>query len=163
MALNKMAPDYVINDPEKRLVSGTLEKLLQHVEDPAHGRILNALDLPQVGGCPPHLNLASDVTAWRDTTGRAVFEKGIEVYDTEHSSWALVATRDAFHKWHLDAEGLATWLTVVSGYKLWVVGVPACHDDLGGLGMLNERIFDLDTGNKHMKYEYVLLSPGSTL
>lgn len=156
--------DYSIKNQRQvnsRIVSGTLRAVYNHTQSPG-GRILNVLDLPLVAGIPPPSTIASHLPAWRDTTSNNTFEKGVEIYDTEHTSWALVATTDAFHKWHLDAEGFATWIEVVSGCKWWTVAVAPSHDDMARLDQFDSP-FSLELGKREWRYESVLLPAGARL
>ena len=42
-------------------------------------------------------------------------------YMPNMTSWQLFATNMAFSRPHIDAGGLATWVTILRGWKIWMV------------------------------------------
>ena len=40
-------------------------------------------------------------------------------------AWGLVARKGSYHKWHIDADGFATFLDIICGVKVWIVAKPA--------------------------------------
>ncbi|KAL0058437.1 hypothetical protein AAF712_014898 [Marasmius tenuissimus] len=123
------------------------------------GPILNALDIPSesgIGWIPRLLTSCRQIWANLSATEQIPYP-----FPMEDMNWYLCALSDALHDWHIDAEGLATWITVLAGKKLWVVGAPgegdcADHAGLDSFYTCQERSVNWD---KHA----MLLQAGDTL
>lgn len=81
--------------------------------------------------------------------------------------WALAGTRGAETVQHIDAGGCATAIHVLSGRKLWIVGIPEDGADFTNSShMFQQRDDDgswdcmLQAG---VKWEAMVLGPGDTL
>ncbi|TFK59143.1 hypothetical protein BDN72DRAFT_966149 [Pluteus cervinus] len=106
------------------------------------GKILNALSIP--------LSQSPPLEKALDTHGRALHLARSEPFmglqkenPTEGTAWSLVATKGAFHRWHIDTDGFATYLEVVTGLKIWIVARPVNpHADSYGLNKLSVGVVD---------------------
>ena len=90
-----------------------------------------------------------------------------QTVSTEHLHWKLAATKDAYHVWHLDSDGCATFVNVVSGSKWWIVARPKgtldC-DTFNTTSLFVHKDFHLDSPCTDLfDVEAVLLQPGSQL
>lgn len=77
-------------------------------------KILNALDIPNTSGihsCGTN-PLGTSTNSWLAT----------QTTPPPSLQWFLAATEGAFSDWHVDSDGLATRIKVVTGSKLWILG-----------------------------------------
>ncbi|KAG6895341.1 hypothetical protein C0995_012819 [Termitomyces sp. Mi166 len=84
---------------------------------------LSALDLPASQDSFVGLPFASDVKAWRRAQGHA-FCKSDAHYPVSHMRWGLAATYASHHYWHMDSDGLGTFVKVETGIKIWYIATP---------------------------------------
>lgn len=69
--------------------------------------------------------------------------------------WAMLASRRAHSEWHVDANGLGTYVHQIEGWKIWIIAgswkIPSKYGDT----------WDDEVDLKHL--EVVLLGPGDQL
>ncbi|KAJ8094097.1 hypothetical protein PM082_023305 [Marasmius tenuissimus] len=98
-----------------------------HASKDRGGHILNCIDIPaEAGGSWVPLKLASCRLSWTNIEDDEV-QMDLP-FPMRDMNWRLCGLSDALHDWHVDAEGLATWVTVLAGKKPWIVGVPGGSD-----------------------------------
>lgn len=90
--------------------------LLCSAEAGVDGKILNSLDHPLWNGPLPPKSLASDLYCYQQD----VREKG-EKYPLDTMRWGLAATAGAYHHWHIDVNGMATWFLIRCGVKIIII------------------------------------------
>jgi hypothetical protein len=132
------------------------------------GKILNALDFPlPLSGHPP-LSLSSDMVAWRAT---ALMDGCDQEFPESVTRWGLAATAGAYSSFHIDTDGLATYVDCVNqqGSKWWLLVGPKDSQDFSGLANY-EKIFGFHNGSTaktdvlgNFQIEAVLLTPGTRL
>jgi hypothetical protein len=77
--------------------------------------------------------------------------------------WGLAAMAHAYHTFHLDCDGFATYVKVQTGAKWWIVACPK-----EGISLADTTLFTSDyqidkTDMKRYNYEAILLGPGMEL
>lgn len=150
-------------DLSTQLCFGTLEHILAMARDP-NGAIINGLSFPLPLSAIKRDKLGSDVEAWRLTEGHPFCTQKV-VFPTAHVRWALASTAGSRHWPHIDSDGLATYIDVVTGMKFWILfhphldnePEPSAHVDL----FLND--FDPSVAVKTWDAELVVLTPGTRL
>jgi hypothetical protein len=159
----------VINgDQNQRLFHGTITDLVKAHTHP-NGKTLNALDLPlPLASPPPSSRLASDIYISLTNTSTLPHARP---YPRSATRWGLAGTNHAFTSFHIDAEGLGTYIQCVSknGAKWWVLA--AAEDDPDNNNVLDfARLFDFYNADKaqvghlkSMKVEAILLEEGTRL
>lgn len=76
--------------------------------------------------------------------------------------WALAATKDAQHFWHIDSDGFATYIVPQCGKKLVFVGKPKnwtasrSYDSFADSNLFSE-IDVADPNSERWEAEYVIL------
>ncbi|KAG6824559.1 hypothetical protein H0H92_006471, partial [Tricholoma furcatifolium] len=96
---------------------GRTQHLLDH-----NDRMLSALNLPAVVDEFERFPVFSDQKAWLQAAGRSYCSEK-EPYPVPDMRWYLAST-GSFHEWHVDSNGLATFVFPMSGIKLWYIGTP---------------------------------------
>jgi hypothetical protein len=145
---------------------GTPHDLLRsHRDGNGMGKILNALEFPMSYPPPenaPLQGLASDVEAFQNTAGMRCCSVN-EAFPFSSMRWGLGATADAYHTFHLDCDGFATYLNVKTGAKWWIVATPKEGVSLANTTLFtsNYRIDKMNMGQ--FNYESILLSPDMEL
>ena len=80
--------------------------------------------------------------------------------------WDLLATSHAQHQAHIDAEGFGTWVTVETGVKVRIMGLPApghTSEDFASLDTFGQG-FDFDMKNdQEWTIVRALLKPGDSV
>jgi hypothetical protein len=71
----------------------------------------------------PPLGLASEIEAFQATAGMKHCPSK-DTFPFNSTRWGLAATGGAYHAWHLDCDGFATYIYVKTGSKWWTVGRP---------------------------------------
>lgn len=147
---------------DARTLPGTMEQVYEHSKYRHAAHILNVLDLPNVTGPAATPALASEMVCWQKVHGTAGNTSKEEHFPMEHTRWSLVALRRALHRWHVDAEGLATWIQTMCGHKLWFL---ARRRDAGGFSTRQfYETFDIGEPDKDdWIVEVVVLKPGTRL
>ena len=139
---------------------GTLRDLLDcHREG---SKILNGLDFPMASASHPPTEFASDLAAFITTLDLPFCGRNIG-FPAMSSRWGLAATAGAFHLWHTDCNGFATYIDTQTGYKWWVLAQPKQPSDFADTSLFTEK-FAVDAPNGDVwDMEAVLLTPGSCL
>lgn len=111
----------------------------------------------------PPTSISSDLIAFAATLdlpfcGRAV---GFPVFSCQ---WGITATQDAHHLWHIDCDGLATYIDTQAGAKWWVLARPKEeHYAFSGVNTFSVD-YRLNRANQEKwSLEAILLLPGSRL
>lgn len=144
---------------------GTLRDLLTHVNSPT-GNALNALDFPMGHVSMAPTSFASDTHALLRTANHPTWDQAKQ-FPAGHFRWGLAATAGAFHAFHIDSNGLATYISPQTGSKWWVVARPIRnldHSSFEDMGLLLDEAFSVNGNGKGIfALEAILLEPGTTL
>ncbi|KAG6883923.1 hypothetical protein C0993_002815 [Termitomyces sp. T159_Od127] len=127
-------------------------------------RSINALNLPASYNEFPRFPLSSDKFAWGEVRGRSYCDWA-EQYPVSDMRWGLACTGSSHHYWHLDANGLATFVRVETGIKFWYIAIPKSGEfsEFGDFEIF-ENDFDLSSVNSdRWDIEIIVFGPGSTL
>ena len=128
---------------------------------------MNALDFPRNHGGNPPRSLASDLVAFQ-----AMGCQGeVEEYPASDMRWGLAATQGAFSSFHIDSDGLNTYISVTNegGSKWWVVVGPKDKSNASAFSSVKEsQAFHSGEGADttslgDVQVEAVLLKPGTRL
>lgn len=167
-----MVTDQSVNTQEDynvRVSMGTLDQvLLGGSRGPGDkGRILNALDFPlQAVDLTPDL-LSTDLLAWTATERLAFCNPEAGSLPARDIRWGLVATFGALHHGHIDSDGFATFIDVLTGKKHWFVARPKDDKDFlhyGYIDLYSPKHWTPETPNlAKWRVEAILLSPGMRL
>lgn len=88
-------------------------------------------------------------------------------FPTGHFRWGLAATAGAFHTFHVDSNGLGTYISPVEGSKWWIVARPIGsldHSTFEDVGFFLNKSFSVNgNGAGVFALEAILLEPGTTL
>ena len=110
----------------------------------------------------PPTEFASDLAAFIMTLDLPFCGRNIG-FPAMSSRWGLAATAGAFHLWHTDCNGFATYIDTQTGYKWWVLAQPKQPSDFADTSLFTEK-FAVDAPNGDVwDMEAVLLTPGSRL
>jgi hypothetical protein len=129
------------------------------------GKILNALEFPMSylpsDNAPP-VGLDSDVEAFRNTAGMQYCRLS-EAFPFSSMRWGLAATANAYHTFHLDCDGFATYVKVQTGAKWWIIACPK-----EGVSLADTTLFTSDyqidkVDVRRFNYEAILLEPSTQL
>jgi hypothetical protein len=156
----------VKNDLNVRRLEGTTVDLLNSFNSPT-GKILNGLDFPQEDGSNPPMSISSDLVAFRAMACHGAREE----YPTISFRWGLAATEGAFSSFHIDSEGVGTYVSCVNqnGAKWWVIVGPKDKSRLSSFAKFKEvygfyQGFGADPSKLgDVQVEAVLLKPGTRL
>jgi hypothetical protein len=118
--------DYSISvneDENDRRLQGQTADLLDSFNSP-DGKILNALDFSRVrhGAINPPNSIASESAAFRQMIRRVDTLN----YPARDMRWGVAATEGAFSSFHIDSDGLGTYISCINrnSSKWWVVISP---------------------------------------
>ena len=146
-------------------VTGQASDLLDNAR--SDGKILNALDFPMWKDSQwDRCSYASDMVAWDYLHGEAYCGTGTTPYPTGHVRWGLVGTAHAVSMLHIDSDGFATFVQVMSGKKLWAVYRPTPTLPLSSTNVyMFPDHFQLDQipPKSGFSLEAVVLRPGDLL
>ena len=87
------------------------------------GKILNALDIPQPFESRERTQFASDIHALIATLNGMGWKPGMSLHN-EDFRWAIASLKGAFHGFHLDSDGLGTFIQALFGSKWWILASP---------------------------------------
>src|SRR5882757_2726548 len=129
------------------------------------GKILNALEflmsyLPS-DNAPPE-GLDSDVQAFQNTAGMR-YCRPSEAFPFSSMRWGLAATANAYHTFHLDCDGFATYVKVQTGAKWWIVASPKEGVSLADTALFTSDYHLDNTDMRKFNYEAILLETGTQL
>src|ERR1700679_2143215 len=105
----------------RRHQKGTLMDMLRCHEEKS--KILNALDFPMLSAPHPPTSIASDLAAFNATVDLPMCGRNI-LFPVTSTRWGLAATAGAHHLWHIDCNGLCTYIDTQTGLKWWIVAQP---------------------------------------
>ncbi len=106
---------------------------------------------------------ASDTHALLRVAGSSTIIDGGS-FPTGHFRWGIAATSGAFHGFHIDSNGLGTYVRAVSGIKWWIIATPKKGIKLEDIStLLDDRFDPMVASTELFSYEAILLQPGSTL
>lgn len=160
------------HDPNVMLSHGTLQDMLEVAKNPNSTFVLNLLDCPmagvQQGELPPRFRaLASDAKALAETKAEPLISTD---KFTDELFWATATTRGALSWIHVDDEGFAMVVQVMTGSKLWVVlrerrdRDPDFHDaDMGSVDAYTKDWEPYSARAGEFEHEGVLLTSSSVL
>lgn len=152
------------NDPESMLERGTLQDLIDYVQDNSPVS-LNVLDLPQGRSAVDIPPMFADLAT--DTYTVPYVKKLVKLRDLRDVlSWATAATNGAVSWFHVDDDGFCTVVFVQAGAKWWVLAdriqEDPLHDDMGDIGAFDGwGVRDIDA--ERWTLEVVHLQPKSVL
>jgi hypothetical protein len=110
-----------------------------------------------------HFSFSSEYYAWLLTLGNTFC---FGDYPTSHMRWGLVAFNGALHYFHIDSDGLGTWVEVKCGLKLWVIARPK-DDKVPSFSDIDAFLKNIGEGtcpnSDSWIVEAVVLEPGSRL
>jgi hypothetical protein len=129
-----------------------------------NGAIINGLSFPLPLSAIKRDKLCSDIEAWRLTEGLP-FCTAKAKYPTSDMRWGLASMRGSRHWVHLDCDGLATFVQLLCGSKLWILLSPELGDDPDSSARVDLYLNDFDTSIvvKTWDAEAVYLTPGTRL
>lgn len=108
-------------------------------------------------------SLASHLVAWESTrTSKMVSHQ--PPFPWSIFRWGLAATSGAYHKFHVDQDGMATGVEVRKGRKYWVVASPKKAHGSADASWYCKREYDLgNLPTELYDFDGVLLKPGQRL
>jgi len=150
-------------DLTTQLCFGTLEHILAMARDP-NGAIINGLSFPLPLSAIKRDNLCGDIEAWRLTEGLPYCTHKVS-YPTGEVRWGLASTAGSRHWPHLDSDGLATYVELLIGKKLWILFRPNLDNEPDAGAHISVFLDDFDTSVavKTWDAEAVVLTPGTRL
>lgn len=154
-------------DLSERLRQATVDNLLYHA-NAEDGKPLNVPNMPMIDLSPPPLSIASELWAWKQTTGNILCKSGeYSEYPSTAMRWATIATTGAYNSWSTVPHGLAAMIQVKAGLKWLIVGKRREDENnsksfAGIKDFLNA--FDIEAPNDdRWSLEAMLLAPGMDL
>ncbi|KAF8067962.1 hypothetical protein FPV67DRAFT_1449541 [Lyophyllum atratum] len=124
---------------------------------------LSALNLPSAYDLYPKLPFSSDWAVWQQVQGEA-YCRSTDLYPIPDLRWSIASTGSAYHFWHVDANGLVTFVKLECGKKLWYIAVPKDGDFTTFMQPDLLTKIELDESNQDLWDVYVIvLHPGTTL
>jgi hypothetical protein len=145
-----------------RSMEGTTEDLVRAHTSP-NGKILNALDFPLPFAQHPPASIGSNYVAWKCTNAMPGI---LNEFPASSSKWGLAATAGAYHGFHIDCDGFATYIDCISGSKWWVIARPVEKTNFIKFTKIIDLLEYVRTeGEEGGNYilEAVLLTPGTRL
>ena len=125
-------------------------------------KILNALDFPLTSAPPPPTAFSSDLVAFGATLDLPFCGRNIG-FPAISSRWGLAATSGAFHLWHTDCDGFATYIDTQTGHKWWIIARPKEPSSFSDTSLFVDK-FTVNRPNDNVwDLEAILLAPGSRL
>jgi hypothetical protein len=113
------------------------------------------------------MSLSSDLVAFRGMACLGATEE----YPKSHMRWGIAATGGAFSNFHLDSNGLGTYISCVNrnGSNWWVIVSPKDKSDASAFASV-EKVYPFLNGDGadtvvpgDLQVEAVLLRPGTRL
>jgi hypothetical protein len=148
------------NDATSRHAIGTLLDVKEAHDK--QGKILNVLDLPIAIASSSPKGLSSDRVAFQRTLQAPMCKKRVE-YPVVEMVWGLAVMAGAMSYFHIDANGLATWIDVKTGSKYWIVAKPKKPFDFAAISLFTDGYDQEAVNEDKWDLEAVLLLPGSRL
>lgn len=143
-------------------VNGKLGDMLTYLG--SEKKILNALDLPDSRGDRDPQSYTTDLWGWELTPGHHDLSHNLP-YPTEHMRWWLVGHQNSITFFHIDCDGLGTFIQVLRGAKLWGFLRPRGTNPLSSTKFFTRKSFRLDEVLASSEYdiELVVLEEGDRL
>lgn len=132
------------------------------VGDPNLKKPLNALSLPNGLATEEAPPFDLQEVMWARTIKANYTNR--EKFPTADFHWFLVASANAGHAIHIDANGMATYVKLNSGQKIWSVGYDPERRGLSTFDLEKDASYDWNSANKD-KWEMdgIVLTPGSVM
>src|ERR1700733_10679624 len=158
-------PDYSIENSfeaeSSRHLTGTLADMLKCHRKKT--KILNALDFPMVSAPHPPTSFASDLATFTATVDLPFCGHSVS-FPMASTRWGLAATAGAHHLWHIDCNGLCTYIDMQTGLKWWIVEKPTQEPIPFSDHTLFTKEYNISAANlEKLDLEAILLCPGSRL
>jgi hypothetical protein len=111
----------------------------------------------------PPTAFASDLVAFNATVDLPMCGRTV-LFPVASTRWGLAATSGAHHLWHIDCDGLCTYIDTQAGLKWWIVARPKNGSTHFSHTTLFTEDFQINAANLNKwDLEAVLLPPGSRL
>jgi hypothetical protein len=150
-------------EADDRVFHGTLGMMVECSKKP-DGKILNALDIPQPFESRERTQFASDMHALIATLVGMGWKPGMSLHN-EDFRWAIASLKGAFHGFHLDSDGLGTFIQALFGSKWWILASPKPGSiaDFAKINTFLAGNFNLEEAPDEWQLEAIVLAPGSKL
>lgn len=151
------------HDGDERHVIGVTGDLLRSHRS-KKGKILNALDFPMpTRGPHPLESIATDILAFNETLDDPNCRR-TDRFPLSDLYWGLIALAHAFHYFHIDADGFATFIAPQTGAKFWLFARLKAGRSFSETGLYVGGTYAIDQMNLDMwDVEAILLTPGTCL
>jgi len=143
-------------------VSGLVRDILDNAQP--DGKILNGLDFPLWNASTTEeAGFAVDIVAFDYVRGKA--RAGNLPYPTGDMRWGLAGTANTVTSVHIDCDGVATYIRVACGKKIWGIYREDPDLPLSSINVFLHEKFRLDDYVNGAKYgfEAIVLRPGDIL
>jgi hypothetical protein len=126
---------------------------------------LNALNFPLSASDTTPDGITSDLMAWTATENTPWCNDYCSQFPTRDFRWGLAANTGAAHLWHIDSDGFGTFISPLTGGKLWMVARPVGSDpDAFSRTDVFSGHYAIEGTNEHIFVtEAMLLIPGIRL
>ena len=150
-------------EADDRVFHGTLGMMVE-CSKKTDGKILNALDIPQPFESRERTQFASDIHALIATLNGMGWKPGMSLHN-EDFQWAIASLKGAFHGFHLDSDGLGTFIQALFGSKWWILASPkpGSNADFAKINTFLAGNFNLDEALDRWQLEAIVLAPGSKM
>ena len=150
-------------EADDRVFHGTLGMMVE-CSKKTDGKILNALDIPQPFESRKRTQFASDIHTLIATLNGMGWKPGMSLHN-EDFRWAIASLKGAFHGFHLDSDGLGTFIQALFGSKWWILASPkpGSNADFAKINTFLAGNFNLDEVLEEWQLEAIILAPGSKL
>ncbi|KAL0572968.1 hypothetical protein V5O48_008999 [Marasmius crinis-equi] len=154
--------DPVLKGPQH--VTATFHDFLGEMKRGRQGNILNFLDIPGIRDRYATPSLSTNMVSHRHTMGFPMFARRANFIPVGDINWHLLASENANHPAHVDANGFATEIFVESGAKLVFLGLPPASEPFYMARIDASKTFELDLSGPESEYVAgVLLMPGNRI
>jgi hypothetical protein len=153
----------VDGDLTVQLRVGTLEHILEMARNP-NGAIINGLSFPLPLSAIKRDKHSGDIEAWRLIEGLP-FSNEKASYPMAGMRWGLASTAGSRHWTHIDSDGLATYIELLTGAKLWILMRPDLDNEADATAHVDLFLNDFNPAIavKTWDAEAVFLTPGTRL
>ena len=147
-------------EADDRVFHGTLGMMVE-CSKKTDGKILNTLDIPQPFESRERTQFASDIHALIATLNGMGWKPGMSLHN-EDFRWAIASLKGAFHGFHLDSDGLGTFIQALFGSKWWILASPkpGSNADFAKINTFLAGNFNLDEAPDGWQLEAIVLAPG---
>jgi hypothetical protein len=153
----------VNGDPTVQLRVGTLEHILEMARNP-NGAIINGLLFPLPLSAIKRDKHSTNIEAWCLTEGLP-FSNEQASYPTSDMRWGLASAAGTRHWTHVDCNGLATYVELLTRAKLWILMRPDLDNKVDAAANVDLYLNDYNPAVAVMTWdaEAVYLTPGTRL